>query len=292
LKYVNQFLNSPAWQHPLWQVTGVVAAILAVIATYHTFNQSQEIKQVEVVKLADTSLIEIEEEVVQDISISYKDHPISNLSLFQVKLENSGNQAIVKDDYEQPIKFMFPPESEILEASILDRRPYNIGVGIQVEQNVATLTPALLNPGDRFIIRLLVANVLPRCIEPLPIPMVTATRPPTSTPVVKATPSPEATPTPCIDEDPLKIDARIVEVGSIEAIDAIAEETSITRNINLRFVFLFGLALFILFSWVLKRNSPLNAGRVVGLTIMIVIAGLFCSGVTTIILEIYDWLFG
>lgn len=146
----------------IWQFIGAFLALIALCVTVYLFFFGQQTKLLQVVILANTSLVEVEQSIAQNIKISYKGEDISNLSLVQIKLENTGNKPITEADYVRPVKFSFPSQSRIIEASITESNPANIGMSIQNDQNTATLSKVLLNPKDRVIVRFLVANVPPQ----------------------------------------------------------------------------------------------------------------------------------
>lgn len=155
------------FRDPIWQfvgafagIVGVIISIMAVLlSSYHTFRLQQEVKAFQIVILAATSLVEVEPSVAEEIKLFYRDEPIENLSLFQLKVENSGTQTIREEDYAKPVKFTFPSQAEIVDALILESTPPNIGMTVQQEQNTATLSPVLLNEKDRAIVRFLVSNM-------------------------------------------------------------------------------------------------------------------------------------
>jgi hypothetical protein len=143
----------------IWQFVSALVGALAILTAYHVFILQQEVKALQVVILASTSLVEVEQSVAEEIEVLYKDQTVTNLSLFQVKVENSGNQPIREEDYAKPIQFVFPPHAEIVEAVILESSPPSIGMTVQTERNSATLSPVLLNQEDRTIARFLVSNM-------------------------------------------------------------------------------------------------------------------------------------
>jgi hypothetical protein len=143
----------------IWQFVSVIVGIIAIFVAYDIFFRDREVKALQIVILASSSLVEVEPSIAQDIEISYRNQAVNNLSLIQVKVENIGNQVIRGGDYEQPIKFVFPSESKIVEAAVSESNPPNIGMTVQTEENIATLSPALLNAGDRVILRFLVVDM-------------------------------------------------------------------------------------------------------------------------------------
>jgi hypothetical protein len=169
----------------------------------------RDVKALQIVILANTSLVEVEESIARNIKIFYDNLPIDDLTLIQVKLENSGNQSIREEDYSQPIQLVFPPEVEVIEAAIVDANPENVGLSLQVNKNTVTASNTLLNPDDRVIIRLLVTD--------LPLNS---------------------------NVQPFRVKARIAEVKDIPVIDAIEQSTNTWSVIQMEGVdrasFLFG----------------------------------------------------
>jgi len=140
-------------------VGAIVAIVFGLFGVYVFFFYEREIYDLQVVVLASTSLVEVEDSVSEEIEIFYKQQEADNLSLFQIRLENTGNQTIREEDFARPLKLTFPSQAEIVEATIVESAPQNIGLSVVADRNVATLTPALLNSRDRIIIRFLVIDM-------------------------------------------------------------------------------------------------------------------------------------
>jgi hypothetical protein len=145
----------------IWEFVSAVVGIIAILVAYNIFFLQREVKSLQIVILANSSLVQVEPSIAQDIKIFYKGFPTANLSLVQVKVENNGNQAIRGEDYEQPVSVTFPSQAKIVEATVVESDPPNIGLGIVVEGNVVTLSPVLLNAGDRVILRVLLIDMPP-----------------------------------------------------------------------------------------------------------------------------------
>ena len=137
-----------------WQIIGMVLAIIAIFATYNVFFLSKTDKQLQIVVDSTLPLIDVKPEAASDIQVLYKGQPINNLVLMQVRVENSGNQPIVEDDFSRAISFSFPNNTVIADASIYSSTPPNIGATINiVDNNKAEIKPVLLNPDDSITIR-------------------------------------------------------------------------------------------------------------------------------------------
>jgi len=223
----------------VWQFIGAFLGLITLGATIYLFLFGQQTKILQVVVLANTSLVEVEQTVAQNIRISYKGEDISNLSLVQIKLENIGNKPINEADYVRPIKLLFPPQARIIEASIAESNPTNIGMSIENDQNTATLSKVLLNPKDRVIVRFLIADIPPQ-----------------------------------VGNTPFQLDARIVEIQNVSVITAIAEPAqNINRNdiLNVVVITCGILALIVMafggLSFIILRGSRTSVDRVRILTI-------------------------
>jgi hypothetical protein len=205
MKKISNLFDQKLFRHPIWQFIGTVAAILAIVATYHVFILSRETKEMRVVTLTDAVLIENPPfvdtgDLSQELSISYKGETVTSLSLLEISLENSGTKSVLEDDYQQPIRIVFPRSSKIIDARIINAFPRNIYPEITAKDNTATVSPVLLNSGDRIIIRLIVNDMPPRC-------------------------KPDWRREDCVI-DPFEIDARIVEIPSIQVSDALSYSAS------------------------------------------------------------------
>jgi hypothetical protein len=186
--------NNRGLRDPVWQFIGALIGAVTLFATFYFFFVQREVKSLQVVILSNTSLVEVEQSIASRIKIMYEDQSIANLSLFQVKLENNGNQIIREVDYVRPIKFVFPTSAEVIEATLLDSDPRNIGITLQKEQNTVVLLPFLLNAKERIIIRLLVINM------------------PTSKSIY-----------------PFEVDARIAGIKDVARVNAIEERSGSSR---------------------------------------------------------------
>jgi len=204
MKKISKFFDQKLFRHPIWQFIGTMAAIFAIVATYHVFVLSRETKEIRVVTLTDAVLIQKNAvdhsgDLSDELSISYKGEIVNSLSLLEISLENTGTNSVLEDDYQQPIRIVFPPSSKIIDARIIDTYPSNIYPDITADNNIASISPMLLNSGDRIIIRLIVNDMPPRCEIYSPAPCVT---------------------------NPFEIDARIIEIPSIRVSDALSHNAS------------------------------------------------------------------
>src|SRR4051812_11454226 len=102
----------------IWQFISVIVGIVALLWTIQIYTQDKPIYDLQVVILSNSSLVRITTGFTNQIHIMYENRVAENLSLVDIKIENSGNQPIPSSSYEQPISFTFPEGSEIIKASI------------------------------------------------------------------------------------------------------------------------------------------------------------------------------
>jgi hypothetical protein len=91
---------------------------------------------------------------------AYQSSKGKKICLAVVDLFNSGNQSIIKTDYEQPIKLTFGRNSKILFSEITNRKPKNLGAKILFNDGkTVELTRFLFNPNNSLTIKTLVTNL-------------------------------------------------------------------------------------------------------------------------------------
>lgn len=140
-----------------WQLVSTILAIIAILAAYHRVFISRPTKALQVIVDQPVSLVDIRPEAAQDIEVFYRGESVSNISLLQARVKNSGNQPITEDDYSRPLSFSFAPGSNLADVAVAMSDPPNIGMIIsQTSECRAEAVPTLLNPGDTVTVRFVV----------------------------------------------------------------------------------------------------------------------------------------
>ena len=158
-RHSNRQIPNGSVRHAVWGPVTAATGFITIFVGIAFFLLSREVTALQVVSVATTSLVEVDPTIAQHIKVFYKDQPVANLSLFQLRLENAGNRVIRTEDYEKPIKIAFPSQSTVLEASVIESRPPGIDITTHIDRNSVTLSPELLNPGDRVVLRFVVVDV-------------------------------------------------------------------------------------------------------------------------------------
>lgn len=140
-----------------WQLLGTILTVIAIFATYDIFLRSRPTKGLQVVLEPPLSLVEMRPEAAGDIKLLYKNQQVSYVSIFQILLQNSGNQPIIEGDYTQPILFSFPKETEIADVTVTGSTPPNVGMTVtKTSRTQAEVSRTLLNPQDTVNVRFVV----------------------------------------------------------------------------------------------------------------------------------------
>lgn len=149
-----EFLSDSMWQF----LIGALIAIVTIIVSIAIYFKQRNRKRLSYEILSNTALLSVEEEVKNEIQLSYKGKAIEGVKLVVLRIFNSGNVPVVSTDYEKPISIEFGTETRVLTAEVIKKSPPNLQSTISIEDHVVTLYPALLNPADSITTKMLVTK--------------------------------------------------------------------------------------------------------------------------------------
>jgi hypothetical protein len=137
-------------------VLAAISAIIAFIAlVYFTWWKNR--KRLSYYILSDVSLVSASEVVRDRVEIRFEGKPVKNVWLIVIKLINDGHLPIKKDEFEQPLKFLFP-KSKVLNAEKIKFKPKNIATTISYTDEEVEIAPALFNRKDYIEFKVLVSD--------------------------------------------------------------------------------------------------------------------------------------
>jgi hypothetical protein len=143
----------------IWQFIGAVLGLTAILVAYNIFFLQKPVKNVQIVLLSNASLVDVNPEIVDNIEVYYKGDLAKNITLLDFQILNDGNQPIVASDYSKPISLFVNPSFEIVDSSIIESNPANIGMNLtKVSPNQTEISPVLLNPDDWVKIRFILID--------------------------------------------------------------------------------------------------------------------------------------
>lgn len=140
---------------PMWQFVGVLVTIIVGIISIILVLKERNKKALSYELVSHASLLSVEKEVRDRLSITYEGKPISQLTLNLIKLINSGNTPITITDFVRPLTILFDETSEIISAEVIERKPKSLEATVTHNRTQVTVNPTLLNGSDWFEIKIL-----------------------------------------------------------------------------------------------------------------------------------------
>lgn len=140
------------------EFVSLLVAIIGVAISLIVYFLQRDLKSLDVKVLSATSLIEVSDTIKDKIQVSFENKAVYNLSVFDVRIRNSGNQPILPSDFIEPLAFVFSNDAGIVEADIIESNPSNVGMKINIAQNKVLFSKSLLNEGDEITIRIFTIN--------------------------------------------------------------------------------------------------------------------------------------
>lgn len=132
-----------------------IAAIVVSFAIYQWQRQRRALTYH--VKSA-YPLLKSTEELQGRLIVQVDGVAVRNIDLMFIEVQNSGNHPISRTDFDVPFAIVFEPPAHIISAVVDAEAPDNLGVALEVEEKKVILNPMLLNPGDKFTLKLLLSS--------------------------------------------------------------------------------------------------------------------------------------
>jgi len=148
---------------PLWQFVGVLLALAGFAASYLQYRAGRARRELAFGVLVSRKLVAIADEVTSRVSIQLDGHPVSNVYMFEFGIKNSGNQPILRDNFDEAFQIHFEPETSILSAQVTRVHPSTLAVSMSRKAHSIVIEPLLLNPGDHLVIQSLTSGKRPNC---------------------------------------------------------------------------------------------------------------------------------
>ncbi len=150
------FINSPSW--PFW---GVVVTILTIVVPFLIYYWQKQRKKISFDILSENQLLTTQEweDLKEKLQVLYEGQPIRSICFLMIKIFNSGNVPIIKEEYEVPINIYTGEDSTILSEATIKKEPEDLPIGILSKgKNSISLQPILLNPKDSITLKILVSD--------------------------------------------------------------------------------------------------------------------------------------
>jgi hypothetical protein len=136
----------------------VIAILVPVVVATTLYFKNRRRKQLVYEILSKTRVLTVKEEISGRIRIFLDEEQVQDVGLVHIRITNVGTEPIRTSEFVRPISFSVPEGARIINADIVKKEPEALDATIQKEDTKATLVPALLNGGDTFTFKLLIAN--------------------------------------------------------------------------------------------------------------------------------------
>ncbi len=146
---------------PLWQFVGVVLALAAIAASYLQFRATIARKELTFGVLASRKLVAIADEVTSRVSIQLDGRSVSNVYMVEFGIKNSGNQPILRDNFDEPFRINFLKGTSVISAEVTRIHPETLAASVSIQPGSIVVDPLLLNPGDYLVIQALTSGNRP-----------------------------------------------------------------------------------------------------------------------------------
>jgi hypothetical protein len=133
----------------------VILAAVPPIAIW--FYLQREYSALEVVLISDVPVVSVNDQYSDGLIIQYRGSPLSSLSVLDLRIRNNGTLPIRASDFEEPLALTFRGHL-LASPQINSAQPEMLRPEIALDPPTVKLKPLLLNPGDWFILRVLLAD--------------------------------------------------------------------------------------------------------------------------------------
>lgn len=139
-----------------------ICAVLALVISIAIYFLQKGRKSLSFRITSFVNLLSRKEELEGKVKIFYETIEVKNLQILTICFTNSGKIAIVKSDFDEPLKISFPSEVNILSAQITSTFPENLTVDYTYFQNILHIDPMLLNSKESFKLKIILTGQNPQ----------------------------------------------------------------------------------------------------------------------------------
>lgn len=141
-----------------WQAIGAFFTIAAIVVSFAIYRWQRQRRALTYHVKSAYPLLKSTEELQGRLSVQVDGVAIRNIDVMFLEVQNAGNQPISRNDFDVPFAIEFKPPTYIISAVVDSEEPSNLGVNLEVVEHKVTLRPILLNPSDKFTLKLLLSS--------------------------------------------------------------------------------------------------------------------------------------
>lgn len=141
-----------------WQAIGAFFTIFAIVVSFVIYRWQRQRRALTYHVKSAYPLLKTAEELQGRLSVQVDGITVRNIDVMFLEVQNSGNHPISRTDFDVPFAIAFESPARIISAVVDAEEPENLGVSLDVKEKKVTLQPILLNPGDKFTLKLLLSS--------------------------------------------------------------------------------------------------------------------------------------
>ena len=154
------FWHDPFVQFIINVVVALIVGIGTVLVAIWVFRQQRTHKKIAYQVISNAPIVNVNKGLENRVSVRLDDHPVKAARQVVLKVSNSGNVAVKRDDYDEPLKFVFTG-SKVIGSNILSTEPENLidsidnRTFVNIGVDSAQLHEFLLNPKQSITLTVL-----------------------------------------------------------------------------------------------------------------------------------------
>jgi hypothetical protein len=142
--------------------TNFILAIIAIAAPLWLWRADLDAKGVNLTLLGSFELVSPISEAHQGLRISYNGKDLREPFSSIIAVGNSGAKPIHASDFEGPIKITVAKPAKLLRSQMVRREPQSLEPVVFTNEQMLTIEPMLLNPGDLLTLEILTTGGKPQ----------------------------------------------------------------------------------------------------------------------------------
>lgn len=136
----------------------IAAIVISAAVAITLFRLGRKRRSLVYEFLSMNRLVSLRDQGSGRIRVLVDETPVLDVGLVQIRILNSGTDPIPTADFFRPVSFSISETARIVEGSVSEENPSNIGAQLEVTEHRVTLVPTLMNGGDSLVVKLLIAD--------------------------------------------------------------------------------------------------------------------------------------
>ena len=133
-----------------WSVISAIATVISLFIPFIIlYFSSRATKELTVETVSISVPVDLSDPRLSSLKLTYKNVSVDRLTVATIEVDD-GSQPIEQKDFERPVTLRFQNPADVLAATLSGKHPDDLHPTITTDSNGISITPLLLNPGDKF----------------------------------------------------------------------------------------------------------------------------------------------